>query len=229
MTAPAYVLVPGAGGAAWYWHRVAAELDARGVPQVTVGLPAADPAAGLPAYANLIVEAASAFDDVVLVGTSLNAFATSRAAAEVPHCSRLILLNAMVPAPGETAGEWGANTGAGDARRENDLREGRDPDAEFSDDVYYFHDLSTDLVADSLAHDSDETETALLDVWDLEAWPDVPTRVVISDGDRLFPAEFQRRVARERLGPDVEIVEVPGGHLAALSRPREVADALLLP
>jgi hypothetical protein len=42
--------------------------------------------------------------------------------------------------------------------------------------------------------------------------------------DRFFPVEFQRRVVRERLGisPD----EMAGGHLVALSRPKELADRL---
>jgi pimeloyl-ACP methyl ester carboxylesterase len=58
----------------------------------------------------------------------------------------------------------------------------------------------------------------------LAGWPDVPTRVVASRDDRLFPAEFQRRVATERLGitPD----EVPGGHLVALGQPVALADRL---
>ncbi|PRC50502.1 alpha/beta hydrolase, partial [Mycobacterium sp. ITM-2017-0098] len=43
--------------------------------------------------------------------------------------------------------------------------------------------------------------------------------------DRLFPLEFQRRVVRERLGLEVEVI--PGGHLAALSHPDELAAALL--
>jgi len=34
----------------------------------------------------------------------------------------------------------------------------------------------------------------------LKAWPNVPTRVLLCREDRLFPAEFLRRVARERLG-----------------------------
>jgi len=42
--------------------------------------------------------------------------------------------------------------------------------------------------------------------------------------DRFFPLEMQRRVVRERLGPEVE--ELPGGHLVALSRPVEPAEAL---
>ena len=62
------------------------------------------------------------------------------------------------------------------------------------------------------------------DPWPLERWPDVPTRVVAGREDRLFPLEFQRRVAAVRLGIDID--EVPGGHLLALSRPVELADRL---
>jgi pimeloyl-ACP methyl ester carboxylesterase len=53
----------------------------------------------------------------------------------------------------------------------------------------------------------------------------VPTRFVQGRDDRLFPLAFQRRVARERLG--IEVDEVPGGHLVALSRPVELVDALV--
>jgi pimeloyl-ACP methyl ester carboxylesterase len=53
----------------------------------------------------------------------------------------------------------------------------------------------------------------------------VPTHVVAGSADRFFPLEFQRSVVRERLGLDVDVL--PGGHLMALSRPRELADYLL--
>jgi pimeloyl-ACP methyl ester carboxylesterase len=61
--------------------------------------------------------------------------------------------------------------------------------------------------------------------WPLTAWPDVPTRVLICRDDRFFPADFMRRVARERLGitPD----EMDGGHVPALSRPRDLVDRLV--
>ena len=52
----------------------------------------------------------------------------------------------------------------------------------------------------------------------------MPTRVLVGRDDRFFPAAFQVRVARERLG--IEADEMPGGHLAALSRPVELADRL---
>jgi pimeloyl-ACP methyl ester carboxylesterase len=43
-----FVLIPGAGGAAWYWHRVVPLLQAAGHDAIAVDLPADDPAAGLP-------------------------------------------------------------------------------------------------------------------------------------------------------------------------------------
>lgn len=42
---------------------------------------------------------------------------------------------------------------------------------------------------------------------------------------RLFPAEFQVRVARERLGLEAEVM--PGGHLVAKSRPIELTERLV--
>ncbi len=58
----------------------------------------------------------------------------------------------------------------------------------------------------------------------MERWPDVPTTVLAGGDDRFFPPEFQRRVARERLGLPVDVL--PGGHLAALSHPLELAERL---
>jgi pimeloyl-ACP methyl ester carboxylesterase len=53
----------------------------------------------------------------------------------------------------------------------------------------------------------------------------VPTRVLVARDDRFFPAEFQKRVAVERLG--IAADEMPGGHLVALSQPEELATRLL--
>ena len=58
-----------------------------------------------------------------------------------------------------------------------------------------------------------------------EAWPTVPTKVLLCRDDRLFPASFVRRVSRERLGITPE--EIDGGHTPALSRPAELAARLL--
>jgi hypothetical protein len=58
----------------------------------------------------------------------------------------------------------------------------------------------------------------------LDRWPDVPTRYLLFRDDRFFPAEFVRRVARERLG--VVADEMDGSHCAYLSRPEELAARL---
>jgi hypothetical protein len=47
---------------------------------------------------------------------------------------------------------------------------------------------------------------------------------VLSRDDRFFPAEWQRRVVRARLG--IEPVEMNGGHCVALSRPHELVTVL---
>ena len=54
----------------------------------------------------------------------------------------------------------------------------------------------------------------------LTRWPDVPTRFVLARQDRFFPADWRRRVARDRLG--IEPDEIDGGHCGALSRPGEL-------
>ena len=51
------VLIPGAGGQAWVWHLVEADLRRRGYDAFAVDLPAADESKGLPAYADAVVSA----------------------------------------------------------------------------------------------------------------------------------------------------------------------------
>jgi pimeloyl-ACP methyl ester carboxylesterase len=58
-----------------------------------------------------------------------------------------------------------------------------------------------------------------------ERWPQIPIHVIASANDRFFPLDFQQRVARDRIGKDVDVV--PGGHLVALSHPDELVDLLL--
>ncbi len=161
--------------------------------------------------------------DVVLVAQSMAGFSAPLVCVRRP-VSLLVLVNAMIPAPGETAGEWWESTGQAEAMRENDLREGRPPDVGFDAFTYFLHDLPQDVIAESAAHQRDQSGTPFGQPWPLGAWPEVPTRVLIGRDDRFFPAGFQRRIAEERLGvtPD----EIAGGHLVALGRPAEVADRL---
>ena len=58
-----------------------------------------------------------------------------------------------------------------------------------------------------------------------ESSGDLALARIAGAGDRFFPADFQRRVAGERLGIEADVL--PGGHLIALSQPAALAAYLL--
>ena len=223
-TRPTFVLIPGAGGDTWFWHRLVPELEARGYDALAVELPAADESAGLPEYAAAVVEAVGRRRPLVLVAQSLGGFTAPLVCDEL-DVTLLVLLNAMIPAPGETAGEWWEATGQGEAHAALAAQEGRTvAEDDFLSD--FFHDVPADVVAEALERGGPEqTSTPFSSPPPVTAWPPVRTRVLVGRDDRFFPAVFQRRVATERLGitPD----EMPGGHCLALSQPAALADRLV--
>lgn len=218
-----FVLVPGAGGSAWYWHRVVAELAARGHGAVAVDLPSGDPDADLAAYVDATVAAAGGRTGTVVVGQSLGGF-TAPVAAERLDARLLVLVNAMIPLPGEELGDWWDDTGFEAAITAAAERDGRDLGADPDQRETMFHDVPPEITAEAFARPFEQEDGIFAGTWPLAAWPDVPTRVLATRDDRFFPPEFQRRVARERLGLDVD--GMPGGHLVALSRPAELAERL---
>jgi len=223
---PTYVLIPGADGRAWFWHRLAPLLRERGHEVIAVDLPATDPAAGLEAYAAAVTTAiGDRRTDLILVAQSLGGFTAPLVAERVP-VALMILLNAMVPRPGESAGEWWGNTGQAEARAEQYAREGRELPAEFDPVEAFFHDVPADVVEQAMAmgEPAVHVDTLFSERWPLAAWPSVPTRFLQARDDRIFPLEFQRRVVGKRLG--IPLDEIPGGHLVALSRPEELAGRL---
>ncbi len=205
-----YVLIHGAGSDSWYWHLVVPELEALGHDVVAVDLPCDDDSAGLGEYADTVVEAVGDRPDVIVVAQSLAGFSAPLVCNRLP-VGLLILVAAMVPRPGESAGEWWAHTG----------HVFPDP---FDPQVVFAHDLPPELAEQSLLHVREQSGTPFEEPWPLDAWPDVPTRFLLCRDDRFFPADFQRRVVRERLGivPD----EMGGGHLPALAHPRELVRRL---
>src|SRR5450631_2941374 len=167
-----YVLIPGAGGAAWYWHRVAPLLQEAGHEAIAVDLPGDDERAGLPEYARLVADAIGDRDDVVLVAQSLGGFGT-----------------------------------------------------EFDEVAYFLHDVPPEIAAAGAQYQRPEAAAVFGSVCDFGAWPPVPIRVVAGADDRFFPVEFQRTLARDRLGREADVL--PGGHLIALSQPAALAGYLL--
>jgi pimeloyl-ACP methyl ester carboxylesterase len=202
-----FALIHGGGGSAWDWHLVVPELRQRGQQAVAVDLPSDDESGGWWDYADAVVDAVGYHSDLVVVGHSLGGFTAPLVCARIP-VDLLVLLAAMIPAPGELFSDWWTNTGY----RESGYQ-----------DVFY-HDIAPELAAEARRRERDETSRALRQPWPLPTWPVVRTKYLLCREDRMFPAEWARRHARERLG--IESDEIDGGHYVTLSRPRALADRL---
>jgi SAM-dependent methyltransferase len=201
------VFIHGAGDGAWHWALVAAALREHGHEAITLDLPSEDETAGWWDYADAVVEAIGDRSDVVLVAHSLGGFTAPLVCTRVP-VDLLVLVAAMVPAPGELAEKWWANTGYESA---------------YEGDVYY-HDVPPEIAAEAEARGRGQAAKPMGEPWPLAAWPDVPTRYLLCRDDRAFPADWLRGVVQARLG--FEPHEIDGGHLVYLSRPRELAERL---
>jgi pimeloyl-ACP methyl ester carboxylesterase len=208
-----FALIHGAGDVGWYWHLVEAELRGRGYDTLAPDLPCDDDSAGLPEYTDVVVETIADRTDPVVVAHSLGAFTAPLVCDRVP-VKLLVLVAPMIPAPGEAPADYWVNTRYGDEAHES-----------YGDPIALFYqDVPPELASEALKRGREQSETRMGEPSPLKAWPDVPTRVLLCRDDRMFPARFLRRVARERLGitPD----EIEGGHTPALSRPKVLAERL---
>ncbi len=217
-----FVLIPGAGGSAWYWHRVLPLLKEAGHDAIAVDLPGDDPAAGLAEYSTLVADAIGDRHNVLLVAQSLGGFTSPLVAARVP-VQELIFVNAMIPWPGETPGEWWDNAGWSQAR--GAAAENGGYQTEFDLPVYFLHDVPPEVAAAGEQYQRPEADAVFTSVCDFGTWPTVPIKVLAGADDRFFPVDFQRRLARQRLGVEADVL--PGGHLIALAQPDRLASYLL--
>lgn len=208
-----FVLIHGAGDVGWYWHLVEAELRRRGHDAVAPDLPCEDDAAGLPEYADAVVQAIGDRTDLVVVAQSLGGFTAPLVCDRVP-VKLLIMVAPMIPAPREAPADYWANTRYGEEVKER-----------YQDDIAWFYqDVPRELASEALRRSRRQSEARMGEPSPLAAWPHVHTRVLLCRDDRLFPAAFVRRVAQERLGTTPD--EIDGGHTPALSRPAELVERL---
>ena len=210
-----FVLIPGAGIDPHAWCWTVAELEVRGHQALAPRLPLDDPDAGPNDHTEAVIEAARQLRGTpIVVGQSLGAFAAS-----------LVLLAPMVPASGESAGDWWTAVKHDEAIAP--LIERLAPMSVWGPGELaevFVHDVPADAASASERFLGIPGPGLFREPWPLSAWPQVPTRVLAPRDDRLFPLAFQRRVVRERLGLPVE--EMPGGHMPMLARPDELADRL---
>jgi hypothetical protein len=150
-----------------------------------------------------------------VVAQSFGGFTAPLVAARVP-VGMLVLVAAMIPAPGEAPGDWSANTGFDEVMSRQAQR--------YAGQDLVYQDVPPSLTEQARRYARDQSDTPGHAPWPLAAWPSVPTRFVLCTEDRFFPAEFMRGVVADRLGvvPD----EVAAGHAVALSRPKRLASLL---
>jgi pimeloyl-ACP methyl ester carboxylesterase len=217
---PTFVLIPGAGGSAWVWSLVSRRLIEAGHEVIAVDLPGDDETAGLSRYAELVVDAIGSRSEAILVAGSLGGFTAPLVCERVP-VRELVMVNAMIPDPGETARDWWANTGALEAQDKAARAGGYGP---FDVETYFLHDVDAEIAAEGEPYQRFEADIAFESVCDFTAWPAIGIRVLAGADDRFFPVDLQRRVARDRLGVTADVL--PGGHLLPLVQPHQVADYL---
>ncbi|GAA3574223.1 alpha/beta fold hydrolase [Nonomuraea rosea] len=205
-----FALIHGGGGSAWDWHLLEPELRGRGHDTVAVDLPVEDESAGLLDYADTVIEAVGDRRDLVVVAHSWGGFVGPLVCARRP-ADLLVMVTAMIPAPGERPADWWRDTGF-------DHKDMDDPIGLF------LHDVPAELAAESMTRGRSHADKSTAEPWPLDGWPDVPTRFLLCRDDRFFTPDFMRRVVRDRLGitPD----EIDGSHAPMLARPKELADRL---
>ena len=140
---------------------------------IAVDLPGDDETAGLPRYTELVVDAIGSRSEVVLVAGSLGGFTAPLVCERVP-VRELVLVNAMIPDPGERARDWWAHTGALEAQDEAARAGGYGP---FDVATYFLHDVDAEIAAEGEPYQRSEADIAFESVCDFTAWPAVGIRV----------------------------------------------------
>ena len=181
-----YVLIHGAGDVGWYWHLVE-RVEAIGDRR----------------------------EDLVVVAQSYGGYVAPLVCDRVP-ARLMVLVAAMIPAPGESADQMWVNTRFDDAER---------PESDDSGTLaVFYHDVPRTLAEEALSRGRSQSETTSAEPFPLAAWPAVATAFILCRHDRLFPAAWLREVVRHRLG--IEPEEIDSGHTPALSHPDELTDLL---
>jgi pimeloyl-ACP methyl ester carboxylesterase len=216
-------LVHGGGFGAWCWEQLVPELEARGHRAATVDLAPEEQSAGAARCAELVLQAFDGLSELVLVGHSVAGLIIPLVAERRP-LRRLVFLHALLPRPGQSVVDQLA---AEPDMFNPEMFSVKTPfwEEEAVATRFLLHDCPPDIAHDAFRRLRPEPGVLGREVTPLQAWPDVPSAYIVCTGDRTATPAWARRAARERLG--VEPIEIPAGHCPFLSRPKQLAEALL--
>jgi pimeloyl-ACP methyl ester carboxylesterase len=222
-----FVLVHGAYHGAWCWDELRTELERGGHPSSAVDMPNEDPDAGAEQYVDAVIESIPKHSGaVVLVGHSL-AGLTIPIAASRSRTLMTIYLCALLPVPGLSWDAQRAEIGTGFQPSEPAIGH-EDGSASWPErgaiEVYY-HDCDPEVAGAAARRLRRQHWKITQEVTPLRQWPPVPAAYILCSDDRAVSRAYGRRAANLQLG--IDPIELPGGHSPFLSRPRELAQALV--
>lgn len=221
-----FVLVHGSNHGPWCWSHLTPYLTALGHECVAVDLPCEDPTAGLAVYAEIVADAVGDRGaDTILVGHSLAGLSIPIAATK-KRVRSLVYLCPAIPALGRSFFDQLLDL---DASGHTLITPVVHEDGTLSLPVeaamdVFFHDCTPDDQAWAIAQLRRQASLPNVEPTPLERFPDVASSVILGRDDRVFPAEWVRTAARERLG--VTPIELDGGHSPFLARPELLSQEL---
>jgi pimeloyl-ACP methyl ester carboxylesterase len=200
-----------------------AELEQRGHWTVVPTLAANEPEASATQYADQIVQMLPEdASDVVVVAHSASGLFLPLVPAR-RKVRYLVFLAAVIPKIGASL----IDQFRAEPEMMNPDWVGKDPMA--SDEIamrFLFHDCAPEiarwaLTTRRLMH----AHRAYTEVCPLDRWPNVASAYIVCANDRTVTPAWMKSAARERL--DVDPIELPAGHCPHVSRPAELAEALV--
>src|SRR5947209_5927729 len=223
-----FVLVHGAYHGAWCWDDLRTELERGGHSSTAVDLPTEDPDAGAERYVDEVLQAVPRqAGSVVMVGHSL-AGLTIPIAAGRTRTSMTIYLCALLPVPGLSWDAQRAGFGTGFEPSEPAVahEDGSASMTERGAIEVFFHDCPPEIAAAAAGRLRRQHWKITQELTPLRRWPAVRSAYILCLDDRMVSPEYGRRAARLQLG--IEPIELRGGHSPFLSRPRELAQTLVV-
>ena len=150
-----FVLIHGAGDVGWYWHLV--EANCAAADKMSWRRPSVrerrSRAFGLRRHRH---HGLGDRTDLIVVAQSLGAFTAPLVCAR-KKAALLVLVAGLVPAPGEAAADWWADTGYDDEAHKH-----------YANDIELFYqDVPAELAAEALRRGRRLSETAARDPWPL--------------------------------------------------------------